>query len=199
MAEQPVVHVPELALRGRGLGRLGGHLRVRVHVGQRQVAEDVAQLVRRGARAARRSIGAACAAVRALEVAVLEQRDRRVGVAADVVALGIDVLGEVDDRLGGRAELARAHARRAAAARPGTRPRPAPGESDRGREHAELGLLEQRAFERERGDQQRDGEADARPTPRRRRSTGHVTVSRARRIRVASHVAPRMPTGLPIT
>ena len=30
-------------------------------------------------------------------------------------------------------------------------------------------------------------------------STGQVTVSRARPMRVASHVAPRMPTGLPIT
>ena len=35
-----------------------------------------------------------------------EERDRRVGAAADVVALGIDVLGEVDDRLDRAAELA---------------------------------------------------------------------------------------------
>ena len=108
VAEQPVVHLPERALGARGLGRLGGDLRVRVHVGQRQVAEDVAQLVAEVVEQLgddRRRVPA----VRALEVAVLEQRDRRVGPAADVVALGVDVVGEVDDRLGGGAELARAH------------------------------------------------------------------------------------------
>ena len=51
-------------------------------------------------------IGAGLAAVRALEVAVLDERDRRVDRAADVVALRVDVVGEVDDRVGGGAELA---------------------------------------------------------------------------------------------
>ena len=53
--EQQVVHRPELALRGGRLGRLGGHLRVRVHVVERQVAPDVAQVVAERGRAARGS------------------------------------------------------------------------------------------------------------------------------------------------
>ena len=40
-------------------------------------------------------------AVGALEVAVLDERDRRVVGTADVVALGVDVLGEIEDVLGG--------------------------------------------------------------------------------------------------
>ena len=43
------------------------------------------------------------AAVRTLEVAVLEHGHGRVDRPADVVALGIDRLGEVDDQVG-RAE-----------------------------------------------------------------------------------------------
>ena len=99
------MQLPEAALRARRLGGLGGDLRRGMDVGQRQMAPDVAQLVaevveqlrdqRRGGRA-----------VRALEVAVLDQRHRRVDRTADVIALGVDVIGEVDDLAGGRAELA---------------------------------------------------------------------------------------------
>ena len=43
--EQHVVHLPEGALRGRRLGRLRRQLCARVHVGQRQVAPHVPQVV----------------------------------------------------------------------------------------------------------------------------------------------------------
>ena len=76
------------ALLGGGLGRLGGELGARVDVVERQVAPDVAQVARVGEQLADRRLG--LAAERALEVAVLEQRDRRLGRAADVVALGVD-------------------------------------------------------------------------------------------------------------
>jgi hypothetical protein len=84
--EQPIVHVPEPALRTGGLGRLGRAFRVRVDLRQREVTIDEAQ---RGTK--RRSdlledeMGGT--AVRALEVPVLEQRDRRVHRAADVISL----------------------------------------------------------------------------------------------------------------
>ena len=80
------MHLPELALRRRRLGRLGGVLGVRMGRREREVAEHEAQLGRPAGlhllddRVRR-------AAVRALVVAVLDQRDRRVGRALDVVAL----------------------------------------------------------------------------------------------------------------
>ena len=39
------MHVPEATLCAGGLGRLGGELRARVNVAEREVAKDVAQLV----------------------------------------------------------------------------------------------------------------------------------------------------------
>ena len=108
VAEQQVVHLPELALGGGGLGRLGGHLGARVDVVERQVAPDVAHVVAVGRQQlADHLLG--LTAVGALEVAVLEQRHRRVLGTADVVALGVDVLGEIEDVLGGAADLARPH------------------------------------------------------------------------------------------
>ena len=89
MVEQQVVHLPERALGGGGLGGLGGELGVRVHVAQRQVPPDVADVAEVAQQLADDRLG--LAAVRALEVAVLDDGDRRVGRPADVVALGIDV------------------------------------------------------------------------------------------------------------
>ena len=62
------------------------------------------------------------------------------------------------------------------------------GESDRGREHAELGLLEQRPLEGERRDEQRDGEADAG-----RRGGDDERGPRDRQPRAAEHRARREP------
>ena len=105
VGHQRVVHLPEGALRRRRLARLRRQLGVRVDVLQRQVAEDVAQAaaVVHVEQFADRRLGAA--AVGALEVGVLDQGDGAGRVAADVVALRVDVVGEVDDRVGGAAQL----------------------------------------------------------------------------------------------
>ncbi len=113
MVEQQVVHLPERALRRRGLGRLGRELSVRVHVVQRQVPPDVADVAEVAQQLADDRLG--LPAVRALEVAVLDERHRRVERAADVVALGIDVDGEVGHRLGGAEQRLDARAAWAAA------------------------------------------------------------------------------------
>jgi len=156
--EQQVVQLPELPLvRGR-LGRLCRELGARMDVCQRQMAPDVAQVAEVPEQLADDRLG--LAAVRALEVAVLDQGDGRLRRAAQVVALGVDRIGEIDDR------------RRRSEQGPDPQPPrehrgPAenePGEergAERGREDAELRLLELLPVERERCDQQRDREADA--------------------------------------
>ena len=75
------MHLPEAALGGRGLRRLGRDLGIRVHVGQRQVAPDVAEVAEVGEQLAHDGLG--LAAERALEVAVLDERDRGLLGAAD--------------------------------------------------------------------------------------------------------------------
>ena len=108
-----VVHLPEGALLGRRLGGLGRQLRVRVHVGERQVAPHVAQVVAEvGEQLADDRLG--LAAVGALEVAVLDQRDRGVRRAADVVAGRGRPARQVDQRLGRADQLRGRGARRAA-------------------------------------------------------------------------------------
>ena len=93
------MHLPEPALRRRGLGGLGGELGVLVHVDQREVAEHEPQVVaERAHQLADDRLG--LAAVGALEVAVLDERDRGVERAADVVEVGVDVVGEVEDGRG---------------------------------------------------------------------------------------------------
>ena len=158
MVEEQVVHLPELPLRARRLGRLGGQLRARMDVGQRQVAEHEAEVVAEvGEELAQHRLRAP--AVRALEVPVFDERDRRVLRPADVVALGVDRQGKVDDRL--------RPAEREAGPRLGRQPfqrREVEG-ADRGRadrrtEDAELRLGQLLALEGERGDEQRDGESD---------------------------------------
>ena len=44
MSEQEIVQLPERTLLRRGLGSLGGELRIRMHVVQRQVAPHVADV-----------------------------------------------------------------------------------------------------------------------------------------------------------
>src|SRR5256885_17165533 len=65
--------------------------------GEREVPPDVADVHVGAEDLFDRALGAS--AVRALEVAVLDERHRRVHAAADVVALGIDRHGEIDHRL----------------------------------------------------------------------------------------------------
>jgi Alpha amylase, catalytic domain len=97
--QQLIMHRPERALAGRGLGTLGGQQRVRVHVGQRQVPPHVPQVTVAGQQLPDHRFG--LAAVRALVVAVFDQRDQRLVSAAHVIALGIDRDCQVDDGLGG--------------------------------------------------------------------------------------------------
>ena len=115
VGEQQVVHLPEAALRRGRLRGLGGQLGVRVHVGERQVAEHEAHVLAEVVeQLAHDRLG--LPAVRALEVAVLDERDRRVVGAADVVALRVDGRGQVDDVLGAADELARTAGARTASA-----------------------------------------------------------------------------------
>ena len=98
MGEEQVVHLPERALIGGGLAGLGCELRAEVDVVQGQVAPDVLEVAGAGEQLADNGLG--LAAERALEIAVLDDRDRRVVGAAGVVALGIDVEVEIGERLG---------------------------------------------------------------------------------------------------
>ena len=86
--EQQVVHLPERALIGRRLGGLGGELGVRVDVVERQVPPDVSDIAEVGQQLPDDRLR--LPAVGALEVAVLDDRHRRVDRPADVVALRID-------------------------------------------------------------------------------------------------------------
>ena len=89
------MHLPEGALRCRGFRRLGGELGVRVDIGEREVTPDVADVAEVGEQL---PDGRFCsAAVRAFEVAVLDDRDRRLAWAADVIAIGIHRHGEIQD------------------------------------------------------------------------------------------------------
>ena len=92
------MHLPELALCGCGLSGLGRELGMRMHVGERQMPPDVPQVTVACEELADHRLG--LAAVRALEVAVLDERDRRLGRAAHVVQLGIDRHSQINDRLG---------------------------------------------------------------------------------------------------
>ena len=99
--QQQVVHLPEPPLLPGRLGRLGRELGLGMHVGQRQVPPHEADVLlpEDGADG-----GLGLAAVRALEVAVLDDGDGGVSRSADVVALGVDVVREVDELLGAAEE-----------------------------------------------------------------------------------------------
>jgi hypothetical protein len=84
LLEQPIVHRPEFALGSRGFGRLGGALRMRMHVGQRKVTKGEAK-IRTDLILDRFHDWIAFATDRALEIAVFEQRDQRVRPPLNVV------------------------------------------------------------------------------------------------------------------
>ena len=91
------MHLPERALGGRSLGGFCGHLGVRVDVGQRQVPPHVADIDEVAEQFADDRLR--LPAVRALEVAVLDDGHRCLERAADMVTFRVDVAVEVDERL----------------------------------------------------------------------------------------------------
>ena len=130
-----------------------------MHVVQRQVPPHVANLAEVAQQLAHDGLG--LPAVGALEVAVLDERDRRFERAADVVALGIDVDGRGRSAARRVPSRARIRARRGSSAVARNSSHVIDRRAERGAEDAELRLLELRPVERERRDEQRDGEADA--------------------------------------
>jgi len=112
-AQQQFVHVPELALGASRLRSLGRLLRVRVQLRDGEVPEHEPDGVRI---AAEQLMDVACrsSAVRALIVAVLKDRDRRVRQTAQMIISGDGGGGE----LLGRAS----HVRRNSLQRPSARP-----------------------------------------------------------------------------
>ena len=96
--EETIVHLPEPLLRA---GRLGGSRRgwsAGVQVGERHVPEHEPEPVTEALQQLLDDrVG--LAAIGALEVAVLNQGDRGVGRAADVIAVGVDGRAEGGDGL----------------------------------------------------------------------------------------------------
>src|SRR4051794_24802322 len=159
MVEQEVVQLPEGSLVRGGLRRLRRELRVRVDVVQRQVPPDVADFAEVAQELADDRLRPP--AVRALEVAVLDDGDGRVTRSpADVIALRLDVDVEVDERLGRPEQRADLRAPRKERGRPEDEPRQN-RRADGCAEDAELRLVELRPAKRERRDEQRDGEPNA--------------------------------------
>ncbi len=99
-------------------------------------------------------------AVRALQVAVLDERDRRARQAPDPVPLGVDRLGQVLQRLLGAEQCSQPHWLGQTFDHPEDHPGDHGG-SDRRAEDPDLGVLELLAPECQGGDQQRHGESDA--------------------------------------
>jgi Domain of Unknown Function (DUF326) len=96
MVEKEVVHLPERSLVGGRLRRLRGELRVGVDVVEWQVPPHIGDVTERAAQLADDRLR--LAAVRALEIAVLDDRDRRINRAAHVVVLRVDLDVQVDER-----------------------------------------------------------------------------------------------------
>ena len=152
VGEEHVVHVPVAALPCRRLGAQRGQLGVRVDR-QGQVAGDVAQPVAE-VRAQLLADPAHARAEGALEVEVLDQRQRRVDRSGDVVALRVDRSAEV--RREGRVALAEETGGEAEG-EPAGEARQCGGHQD-----ADACLvLQPRRLEGEADDQQRHREADA--------------------------------------
>ena len=107
--EEQVVHRPECVLRRRRLGCLGRKLCARVYVVERKMAPHIAKVAEVGREVADDLFG--LSAVRAFEVAVFNERDRRVFGSADVVALAVDGIGEIDDGRGLAEQRAGVHVR----------------------------------------------------------------------------------------
>ena len=96
MAQQQIVHGPERAHGSGGLGCLGGKLGLRMDVDERQVPPDVTDL---GVHEDLPHGGFGLAAIRALEIAELDDGHHRLLRPADVVTLRVDRWVEVLDQL----------------------------------------------------------------------------------------------------
>src|SRR5215213_11479974 len=73
VVEQQVVHIPERALFGGGLGCLGSELGLGVDIAQRQVSPDIANVAELAQELSDERLG--LSAVGTFEVAVLDDRD----------------------------------------------------------------------------------------------------------------------------
>ena len=122
------------------------------------MAPDVLQVAVAGEQLADDGLG--LAAEGALEVAVLDDRDRRVVRAAGVVALGIDVEVEIGERLGAACERADPQPARQPCRGAEEEPREERRDQPRG-DDADLRVGQRVALERERRDEERDGEPDS--------------------------------------
>ena len=157
------MHLPECALLGGGLGCLGRLLRARVDVVQRQMPPDVGDLAVLAQQFAQHRLR--LAAVRTLEIAILEHGDRRVEPAADVVALGVDRIREVDDEVRCAQQRADPLPPRQPLRHEDEEPGDRGGEQRRA-EDSDFRLVELGSVEREIGDEDRDGETDSRDRAR---------------------------------
>src|SRR5450755_2055275 len=198
VAEQSVVHLPELALGGGRLGCLGGQLSPRVDIVERKVSPDVAHVgAERGQQLADHLLG--MPAVCAFEVSVLDQCHGRVIGPANMIPVGVDVVREIEDVLRGSADLrartvlgSRLMALVAAHPINGARTTepsaPSLASSSRSPVKARLEISSETV---------KPIPAQAPPAA----STGPLTGERGpwRAGREASHVPPQMPTGLPST
>jgi hypothetical protein len=99
VVEQQVVHRPERVLVGGGFGCLGSELGMGMNVVQRQVAPYVADVAELAQELSDERLG--LSAVRAFEVAVLDDCDGCFERPADVIAFRIDLDVEIDERLVG--------------------------------------------------------------------------------------------------
>ena len=158
MGEQEVVHGPERVLRGGRFRCLGRRLGVEVHVGEREVPPHVAHVGEVAQQFA--DLGFRPPAVRALEVAVLHDGDRRIERPADVVTGRIDVVGEIDQRRGAAEQRLDPRGAGQELRRPDDDPGQGGGQR-RCAEEAQLGLVQAGSGEREAGHQQGHGEPDA--------------------------------------
>ena len=109
MVEKLVVHRPEVARAAAASVASAASCAFGWTSLSGQVTPYVAKVVaERAEELANHDLG--LAAVRALVVAVLDQRHRRVLGASNVVALGVDLVGEVEQLLGGTGDLTRPEA-----------------------------------------------------------------------------------------
>src|SRR5664280_890546 len=109
MGEQDIMHRPEGALACGGLRSLGSELGPRMHVPQREVTPDIPDVAEVDEQLTDDRLG--LATVGALEVRVLDQSDLRLAGTADMIAVGVHRVCEVNDVLGGAQPVSYTHLR----------------------------------------------------------------------------------------